>query len=383
MMNYMAAVPLGLGIGAGLMAVLYMAARLFQLEGLKAWVRLELGELAVSAILVAIVVSAYNLQTPLIDALSGSQNPAWTIHNGLEKPLEASLESLARTMMRLTKVISYNFNYQTSFYLFASTSSSSPSAGAGVLLTEVMGGADTTSMTLLLTRGVRVGWQFLSFAAFFFLMPIGLILRFIPPTRRLAGTLLGISLALNLVFPVAIAWSVGLGSWMVDFQAPMVEVENRQMPAVAGAICSETMSGMYTAGEVVAPLMLSIIPCLPALLWPGAFVACVGKPGTPATSDPTATGLSGLLSTLWAIAQIFFSIAGSLILQTSDLAISPGVAVEYYNVLMDKILPVVLARNLATLLVMVMAIAPTVVLARNFAQVLGGEGQFYGLAKLV
>ncbi len=392
MVDYWAALPLGIAIGVAIIALCYMASQLFSSEGLKAYAKIELGEIILSVILVLIVLAAFdsvpgtlskvlNVPTSQFGVIEAGQ----ALHDSLEVPLSRALDALVSNTFRLTKIISYNYNSQLGVPGISPMYSSSPGAGASPLMLQLQTGMDTTSMTLLLVRGVRVAAVFLDFAIRIFLLPLAIFLRFVPPTRKIGGMLMGIALAVHLVFPAAVG--VGLemgGAFDPNLSQPVKVIDDPGTPPSRSITCSPYMATMYGVGEIVGPTGICVGVCSILLLTPwtaAAYPACVGAAGAP----PIAPGIgcSGILGELWALAQLAFPVLTSINLTTSNLGATPDQISNIYQILVNQAMPTVVNLNLAALIIMVLALAATIVLARNFAQVLGGEGQFYGLVKLV
>ncbi|MDE1798638.1 MAG: hypothetical protein KGH63_04525, partial [Candidatus Micrarchaeota archaeon] len=295
MVDYWAALPLGASIGIAFLALAYMLSQLLSSEPLRAYVKIELGELILSLILCLVVLAAFD-QGPgtLSKVLNiktsqfGVAEAGSALQASLEAPLQRALDALVQNTFRLTKIISYNYNSQLAVPYISPMYSASPGAGASPLTLQLQTGMDTTSMTLLLVRGVRVGADFLDFAVQLFLLPLALLLRFIPPTRRVGGLLLGISLAVHLVYPAAVGAGLELGGQFFPSGAVGV-IDDPGTPPGRGAICSPVMSAMYGLGEDVGPQAICMAVLSPLLLTPWTaplYWPTVGVPPAPAPIFP-------------------------------------------------------------------------------------------------
>ena len=409
MVDFLVAVPFGIGLGLAIIAFAYMIGSLLHLDGMKSWSRLELGELAFSAILVLIIAEVLSPagQLAFTKAVTGVQMDTDTVqvymYTYMEKPLEKVTEAIAISSMHLSKIVSYNYNYQLPVPYLSPTGSSSPGAGAGSLQMAVMMGMDSTALNLLLAHAMQLIYVFLVFALSTFFMPLGIILRCIPPLRKIGSLLLGISLAVYLVFPAAVYWSTALlGSAVCTTSAggtpPSVGpsgmpntcnsdyVYNKLIPDVgrppsASFVCSPVVAGLYNAGEQVPSWVIAAVACIPTIPF-GVYPGCVGKPGL--SSPPVdGFGVAGIVSYLMWLAQYGFPVVASSALKSAGDNLDPAFMSTVYHSMVNYLLPLAVLRNLAVLFMALIQLAVTIIMARELSQALGAEGQFYGLTKLV
>ncbi len=408
-------VALGLAIAASLVAIFYMLGQYLSIEGLKAYSRVEVGELVLSVVVAAVVLAAFTSQLPILQVVSGdntmsSVKVAGLMQTYMERPLVSMIKVLSQDAFRFTKVASYNYNYQApSFLPFNPTSSNSPGSGGYPIITQLTTAVDTSSMTLLLAQTARIAYLFMDYSFALLLMPIGFILRFIPPTRKAGGLLLGIGLSVHLVFPAAVVMTSGLATSFAPSLSPdssnprSWENDGGQAadgkgllladpgdPPSSGIIANPAAQTLYQAGEVIGPKGVCSAACAAIcapLVVTGGFIACwegcMGEspPQAPYIPGWACQGIYGMVS--WLL-QVAFPVYGTYAVENSGLAKSPDeIASQYFDPLIHTVLPVAIERNLAVLLMIVIDLAASVVLARAFANVLGGEGQLYGLNKLI
>ena len=407
MVSFLAAVPFGIAIGTGIVAFAYMIGSLLQSESLKTWGKLEFGELILSAVLVLLIAEALSTtgQIGITKALTGvSPSPGQPLesmvsqqmYTYMEQPLERLDEAITISSMRLSRIVSYNYNYQLPIPWVSPTGSSSPGAGAGALQMAIMTGFDSTAMNLMLVHAIKIVYIFLLYAIGTLFLPLGIILRFISPLRKMGSLLLGIGIAVYLVFPVSAYWSTSLlapavckpGTGYPPLTAcdssydPNLLVADPPPVPTSSFVCSPVMSGVYNAGEQIPPLVIAAVACLPTLIT-GTYPACVGKPGQ--SSPPIdGFGVAGILSYIQWGAQYGFPLAASSSLKSAGDNLSPEfISTGVYQPMIGYILPLAVLRNLAILFMALMQLAVTIIMARELASVLGAEGQFYGLTKLV
>ncbi|MFH1094622.1 MAG: hypothetical protein V1728_00195 [Candidatus Micrarchaeota archaeon] len=408
-------IGIGLAIAASLVAIFYMLGQYFSIEGLKAYSRVETGELVLSVIVAAVVLAAFSSQFQLLQAVSGdstmsSAKVAGLMQTYMEQPLASMVKVLSQDAFRFTKVASYNYNYQApSFLPFNPTSSNSPGSGAYPIITQLTTAVDTSSMTLLLAQAARLAYLFMDYSFALLIMPIGFVLRFIPPTRKVGGLLLGIGLSVHLVFPAAVVMTAGLAtsfapsldpdgshpkSWLNDggqaADGKGLLLADPGTPPDSNVIASPVANTMYQAGEIIGPKGVCTVGCAAVcapLLVTGGFLACwngcMGEapPQAPYWPGWACQGIYGMVQWLM---QVIYPIYGSVSVENSFLHKTPEeIASQYFDPLLHVVLPVAIERNLAVLIMLVIDLAASIVLARGFATVIGGEGQFYGLNKLI
>ncbi|MFA5108079.1 MAG: hypothetical protein WC492_00930 [Candidatus Micrarchaeia archaeon] len=398
----------GIGIGAAIVAFTYMVGRFTGSQTMAAYSKIEVGELFFAAILLAIVLGALASNAYIIKVLTGGsfespQDAVVRMQAIMETPLVSTIDVMTRNTFRFTKVASYSYNYQgPNIYVAAPTSSASPGAGGNPIISQMLMAIDTSSMTLMLAKAMRIAFVFFQFAFFAALMPIGILLRAIGPTRKIGALLIGTGLALQFVFPVAVAWSTELGA---SFAPSLLTWQKDALPAKGGAglslpdmgnpagsefIANDVVSVMYGFGNILGPggvcTLACALVCLPTLPYggfPACYTSCYGTPNDPAPTNP-GTACDGILGMVMYILQIGFPIATSIALETSPLNMSATEIVNnFYNPLVDTIMPIIVERNLAILIMIVLQLSATIVLARAFSNALGSEGQLYGIGRLV
>lgn len=399
----------GMAAGSAFVAVVYMLSKLANSQGLGAYSKLEAGELIFSAIIAALVIAALAGQWEIVKSLTGGNNSTLgseqdvsaLMKTYMEEPLESLIDAMAKNVFRFTKIASYNYNMQAPNILpISPTGSASPGAGANPLISQMLTSIDTSSQTLALSKSMRIGYMFLNFAFISMLMPVGLFLRMLAPTRKAGALLIGTGLAVQIVYPVSVGWSVELGREM----APSLDSANDGKGAENGGLslpdpgrgtgefmANDAINAAYAYGETIGPTYSCTIACaigcaIAQLIAPGSYAlcveGCVGEPGNP----PTAPGFacSGILGYVMFMVDIAYPIIVTVDLVTNDLNMGTDEIIEeYYKPLVNEVMPVVVERNLVILVMAIIQLAATIVLARAFSQAIGSEGQLYGIGRLI
>ena len=384
--DYAVALPVGAAIGVAYVALAYIAGSFTTSDKLKAYAKLEVGELLISAILISIVLFAYG-SNEMLEAVAGANSDvagtAAKLESAFELPMQKAVNSIMYSSYGLSKYISYYYNIHGPTPYVSPIFSDSPGSGMGPLQMQLSMGLDTLTLNLFLVKAVKVLYIFLEFVLSNLILPLGIILRFVPPARKVGGVLIGIALAVHFVFPAAVEWTSQLApAMMPEYYNVLNEnipvIPDPGKPPLAGMMCSETMQTVYSMGDLLGPLAICLVACL--LSGPG-YLACLGVPGV----FPTVTGAGclGGAGNIWGFAQYAFPVAQIPGLATSELALTPDRAQQLFEIVLAKIMPAVMEIGLATLILIIIQIACTVVLARAFSQALGAEGQLYGIGRLI
>ncbi len=398
----------GAGIGIAIVALAFMAGQALNAQSIKAWARAEFGELIISAVLVALIIGIVSTsgQMGIVKALAPPSNtaftpaafnppPSQTLTEAIEQrmqfamvePLQGIIESLSLSSMRLSKLLSYNYNYQAMVPVVNPTGSSSPAAGGMMLQMAMILGIDSGAINLLLASAVKLIYVFLTSASSLVLLPLGILLRFIPPTRQLGSLLLAIALSVLIVFPIAVLWSTHLlyDPAFANPIPPMPDPPSTSSGLLKNMICSPILSAVAIVGEDLIGQIVRWISCTgPQLLLPGAQELCLDPlPVTPLDPPiPVGTGLQHWVA-LYVWIGKFLAGGGSSLALYALAPTSQDVIDKAFVPLADNALPQAVSRNAAVLFMVVVDLLCSIVMAKNIAQVLASENQLYGLSRMV
>lgn len=424
----------GGGIGIAIVALSYMAGYLLDAPAVKAYAKTELGELIASVVVVVLVLGVLGSAPGVIGTLSpwgagggggcavtsggdkvacsfderitypntekgvaacravcAMYGPAFIesrIDDAMILPLNRLVEAMARSSMRLSKLISYNFNYQAPIPFVNPTGSSSPGAGGYMLQSALLLGMDMTALNLLLATGIKVAYAFLVAVAGQVLLPVGILLRFIPPVRPLGNILLAITLSIGLVFPLSVIW----GSYLLagtgythnagagDYDAGRI-VQPVDNPPSTTLTCSPVMGGVAAYGEDIIAYILRLVLCT----GPQALLPICSDPLPVNPADPPIPEGPGLQH--W----VAFGVWLGKLLWTggASWALAGGapnaqeIIDQGFTPLVEYMLPLAVARNMTVLFMAVIQFTCSIVMVKGISQALGAESQIYGLSRLV
>jgi len=382
-MQYEGAILIGASLGILYVALSYMVGYFLTNEKIKAYAKIELGEVIV-ALLIAVLVASFYTEA-FYNALLGQPDPGVThgvntvwkstiskIDQKIEKPIEESINSLTESTYSLSKYMSYYYNIHLPVPYASPMFSDSPTSGFGPLQMQLFSGLDTVMLNLFLVKAVKTLYVFLSFIGTL-LLPLGFILRFLPPFRKVAGLMIGISLAVHFVFPVSVLYTTQYADDMMPAYVKNGKhiggwVGDPGNPPLSGMICSEVMQGVYTVNDIVGPAIITAGICI----WSGpAFAGCFSS-------------LYNIMQQIWYFGLNYgFPTIQILPLSNNDLVLTADEAQKIFNKVLQEQLPAIVEVHVASLFMIIVQIATTFVLAKNFSEALGAEGQIYGVGRLI
>lgn len=203
---------LALTVSAVFLAAFYILSVLFRNEGLKGFVKLELSELFITAVLVMILMGAIgavsNLKIGIL--VSQSQLPA-----GITA--DASIYNVTQTWFEkcgdlIPHFLEMNYVLGVTVDSFASVQSQSRPLGVGLVAPPFAGLASpfkqllysmSTALAVIFVINYAQLYVYL-FAlqgSLHYYIPLGIILRSFTPTRRIGGALIGLGVSFLFVFP--------------------------------------------------------------------------------------------------------------------------------------------------------------------------------------
>jgi len=201
---------LALAASAGILALLFVINRFFGNEAGEAQVKLELIELATTAFIIVVIIA-------LLNAACGIRMGAILAPEGVEdlNLFDAAAEILNQfssdllIVATLLHTVYIPFDFLTTATLtqhpMGMGTVLQPTAGIGAVLKPAyVNSLQMIAIAFVVVRAQLMVLDFSTFAMLKFYLPLGIIMRAFTPTRRIGGTLIGLTLGLVLVFPMLI-----------------------------------------------------------------------------------------------------------------------------------------------------------------------------------
>lgn len=367
----------GAAAGAAYLALTYMAGSFLQSNAIKSYFKLEMEEFIISLILVLLCLEVYWQHDSLLAPIAGKNLPDAQVSIELGKiadKLYAATVGLAQNNFRLGMLVGYNYNYQVPMPLPVTyIGGTSPTAGASPLVSALLTGSDGLWMIAFLVRTEYVFYLFSKFAAVSYLLPFGVVLRFIPPLRKIGGLLLAGALGIFFVFPAAVLFGGALYPYLMPAAMPAL-VPYAKTPVANSMICNQIISDLATIGEILGPTgICRLLPFIPP-----------GSPSVPAPIGPGVPGCDYWVSLIWWGIKFAFDAGMAATLPHNAMVLSPDDLVSnYYNPIVNNWLPFALQTGMASMALVLVHVIPLILITRNLAEILSAEGQIYGLSKII
>ena len=404
-------VGLSIAISASFLGLAYMAGKLFQLNMLDAWVKIEIQELGAAIIIAVFCVAMIATADSAATFLTG-QPPGTKVGDAANSAIgmvyndgQALYLKLSEAYFNIAKVASYSYTAGINLGPVSTSISDSPAAGLYPLVTEVGSAMDSTANLMLFLAAQQ------SFIIFFVnaslvMLPIGIFMRSFSLTRKVGGVVLAAVIASSVIYPAVFLASQEIYKTYqsdLQFYTSKISVRDPGNPPLASVVCSPAMQsfvesplGALAAGlgsafggggsqiggaigglatEIAGSQLTGengwkIIICRLTgldLIWP----AC----------EPTITLIFVLVKS--GFGMIMYPFLSSYVGAGPSGIGSGAMAMDYLQPLQLYALPAV---SKFTVLVLVFSLIPIIiamVLLRNLAILFGGEPQLYGISKLV
>ena len=372
---------LAVALSAAFIGLAYMAGKLFEIQLLEGWVKLELQELMASIVIavfcVALIASANGAaqflsgETGATDVVDAARS---FIKNGIYEDGRSLYRNLGLAYFNIARVASYSYSAGMTYGFVSASFSESPASGLAPLVSEVGQAMDSASNFMLLAASQSAFMAFFKSAALV-MLPVGIFLRSFSLTRKIGGTILAAVIASSVIYPVGMLLSKEIYStYQPDLQAStqgITKVAPAPNPPLANAVCNPLMTQfvMSPLPFVGGELGWYIVVCIPLCAILQCHAICYQ-----------------ILQWTFVIINSFFPIImylGILGPFASGINDFSGIQNAYYNPIRDYALPAVAKYGVLSLVVFLIPLIIAMVMLRNLAIAFGGEPQLYGMSKLI
>lgn len=192
---------------ASILAVLYMINTFFGNSEGAAWVKLEIFELGATVFIAMVLVGLIDAAcvTPVGFLISSPEVADLNVFDAAAQTLDSfSLNLIEVTSLLHTVYIPIDFITTTTMtaHPLGMGTAVQPSGGMGAVVKPTMTNAlQMMSVAYIIIRAQLLALDFSTFAFIKYYLPLGFLMRCFAPTRRIGGTLIGLSVGLVLVFP--------------------------------------------------------------------------------------------------------------------------------------------------------------------------------------
>jgi hypothetical protein len=371
---------LAITICAAFIGLAYMAAKLFELSILEAWVKIEINELFASAVIavfcIALIASVNGAAQFLVgdNTVDVTQIAQAFLRDTLYADGHTLYSKLGVAYFNLAKVTSYTFTAGTSMGIMSLSVSESPASGMSPLLSALGQAMDSTASFMMLAASQHAFLQFFRTASLV-MLPVGIFLRSFSLTRKMGGTLLAAVIASSVIYPASFFVSSGVyNTYRLSMATKTnnINVATAGDPPLASVVCSPFMQ-RFVQGPVPflgGEMGWSFLICTPICLIPGGQAICLTCQKVIQIMFYIVKSVFPIM--MWVLLSIAYSGMG-----TDDLMTG------YYQPLLQHGLPAVTEYSVLSIVVFLIPLIMALSLLRNLAITFGGEPQLYGLSKLV
>jgi len=359
------------------LAILWMISDTLNMPQMRAWVKIEIRELIVAAILLAVIYSAFFIQKSVVGLISGQGEGYIDVaKNSLNSILEihkSAFNDLIIISSKITSLSGYGYNYPIPVWFFSFSYTRSSFAGASAILSPVTVAAQGEAGALFIYKSMSVFLTFFDSTIFSIILPLGFILRIIPFSRQLGTTVIALSLGAVVIYPFSLiimknAHSLpGFNLPHPQLSAESIDTLTVTIPAPMKQFC-ELAFARYFIGFSELGWSLLICPIYAAACSVG-YAACFSACWT-------------MINTIiYPIVVLAFQIVmGSAILIT-DLATSksPDTIFNIVNTFLRDVNNLVVLSYIDVIVVAII----TIIGVKSISTALGGESYLVGIQRLV
>jgi hypothetical protein len=394
-------------ISALFIGLIYMAAKVFELQVLEAWVKIETGELF-TAIVIAVFCVAFiaSVDGATMFLTGGPITGYSTINAYAEGFLQNTVYADGQTLyMKLADVYfdtarAASFFYSDTFGFGFMTygTQKTPAAGLSPLVAQVGQGMDTVANFMMLAAAQVAFLEFFAAAAVV-MLPVGVFLRCFSVTRKTGALVLAAVLATSVIYPASYVISQSI--YEGNAAEMRTYTSETAIPKPLGdsigveIVCSPEMQFVMGGGPLgMAMAILGSIPGIKNLIQnifggaTGWFAEICPEICAAAT---VGAGLclfacNQVMTIMIALTKDAFAAAIFALLQSSlngPLEHWSDVSSNYLTPIMDYAMPATVEYSVLSLITFLIPIVITITSLRSFTTTFGGEPQLYGLTKLV
>lgn len=358
------------------LAIMWMIAEPLNLPQLKAWVKLEIRELIIAAILIGIIYSAFFAERTITKVLTGVDGyvgvARGTLNNLLQKH-ENVFKDIIILSSKMTSLSGYSFNYGVPIGIWASFSFPKPTlTGASAILGPITFAAQAEANAILLYKAMVVFLDFFESTILSVILPLGFVLRVIPFSRQLGNTLIALSLGAIVLYPFSLIL-ISKAHELPGFSLPAADLSDNDVeslevtiPAPLKQMCEASFARYFIGlNEIGWGLLIAIPVCAGP-----QFAACFPP-------------LFSAIANFWYpwIVNFGLQITMSNVLLITQ-AITEISANTIFTITNDFLMDVTNLIVISIIDVLVIAII-TIIGTKSISAALGGEAYLIGIQRLV
>ncbi|MFP3949567.1 MAG: hypothetical protein ACLFUZ_00525 [Candidatus Micrarchaeia archaeon] len=251
--DWQALAVVAMAASAALLGLLYAINRFFGNEAGEAAVKIELFELFTTVFIVVVVFALLNSvcgydASSLVIAPSGFEQGI-NIFDGAAQVLdEFSTKLVIIASLLHTIYIPLDFTTSTTLsqHPLGMGTAFQPTGGFGAIMKPpLVQSFQMVAVAFIIIRAQLLVLDFVTFAFLKYYLPIGIILRSFTPTRRIGGTIIGLTLGMVIVYPLLII----LNGFMLD---GLDILDTSNLPQYFGALLSAAFEPLRNSTDALS-----------------------------------------------------------------------------------------------------------------------------------
>ncbi|MBI5228297.1 hypothetical protein HY988_06920 [Candidatus Micrarchaeota archaeon] len=377
-LNLTFAIPIVAVIVGIFLAIMTMFGNSLSNPRLDAWVKAELREYIAALILMVVIFASFVSSNAISVAVTGKSDyvkeSASVIDNHWIAKYDEAYQYVIRAAAKIRVSATYSPYISLPLWYVSITYSTSPIAGIGVLLGPLSLATQGLTNAVFLAEALRLLVFFIDISVGPILLPLSLIIRLIPFTRKVGNTLIAISLSAMILLPFSILFTDKLGDIINPPPAKIADLDalnsNPWAMVAMEPSCSSIPIRVIMSLTDIGFAAIVCLPLLLAVFTAAAYPACVEL----------------VQNVVYPIILVVFQLVNSLLLIIWEIAFSAKLAGDYANAVFDQLHPFLSAVNDLVLLAYLNFILIAIIVvtgARSISAALGGEWYMSGIQRLV
>ena len=259
-----------------LLSLVFMLSRTLSMPQLQAWVKTEIRELIIAAILFIAIYGLFSGINPLVYTLTGEEDYYQAAKSVSQDMLFRGTEAYKDVMEAnhyLGIISGFYATTSLSLWYAGVTSSGSPYAGFSIFMTPLSMAAQGLTNVVYIYSAISL------FLDFFLdvgikLLPLAFIFRFIPFTRKAGTTLIALVIGASILFPASVVF-VGMFHDTIEIETPHLSKKalsdfKGDLPTL-DTLCKEPILRILFV--LLGELVMTLVICLPLAAF-GLYEPC-------------------------------------------------------------------------------------------------------------
>jgi hypothetical protein len=263
--------------------------------------------------------------------------------------------------------------------------SGSPNVGLTPIVGQYSQIFGTLGQALMFLIGQLVLIKFFLYTAPKFIIPLGLLLRLLAPTRKLGSTILAVGVGVYFILPFAAMMTAEIYT-AIPHSNPYPAIQSMEGKILSVIDLNAQPMGRVGTEFVCSPVMGVIAGLgVDGFTWVSCALSCLPSIAAYALCFGACTG-SGIFQGIYLFLMPGYQLMMSMVVSGQfggDFHLTPGEIDTIVTCLTEDILPTVSYQWLLAFLLPVINYIITIGIIKSLSSAIGGEGYIYALSKVL